>query len=124
MEKLYILFYSNCRKNDLNLLESILKMIKNKLTYYRKLRMGQFAEMELKLILDNEICRIANATNNIPHVIPVCYIYKNNKIFFSTDYNTKKYKNLVKNKIIFLVIDQYDKLNGNKGITLALYNIN
>ncbi len=86
--------------------------------YYRKLLMGQFSEMELKFILDNEICRIATVANSIPHVIPVCYIYKNDKIFFATDYKTKKYKNLVKNKVISLVIDHYDKLKGNKGIQI------
>jgi len=78
--------------------------------------MEQFSEMELKFIRDNEICRIATAINNIPHVIPVCYIYNNNKIVFATDYNTRKYKNLVNNKKISLVIDSYDKLNGNKGV--------
>ena len=78
--------------------------------------MRQFSESEMKFILDNELCRIATATKNIPHVIPVCYIYKNNKIFFATDYKTKKYKNLMKNKAVSLVIDQYDKVDGNKGI--------
>ena len=42
--------------------------------------MEPFSEIELKFILDNEICRIATAKNNIPHVVPVCYIYKNNNI--------------------------------------------
>ena len=78
--------------------------------------MRQFSESEMKFILDNELCGIATATNNIPHVIPVCYIYKNNKIFFATDYKTKKYQNLIKNKRISLIIDLYDKKNGNKGI--------
>ncbi|HET7642605.1 MAG TPA: pyridoxamine 5'-phosphate oxidase family protein [Nitrososphaeraceae archaeon] len=78
--------------------------------------MRQFSESEMKFILDNELCRIATTTNNIPHVIPVCYIYKNNKIFFATDYKTKKYNNLKKNKAVSLVIDQYDKSDGNKGI--------
>ena len=78
--------------------------------------MDPFSEIELKFILDNEICRIATARNNIPHVVPVCYIYKNNNFFFATDYKTKKYQNLMINKRISVIIDLYDKKNGNKGI--------
>lgn len=78
--------------------------------------MEPFSGKELKFILDNEVCRIATAKDNIPHVVPVCYIYKNNNIFFATDYKTKKYQNLIKNKRISLIIDLYDKKNGNKGI--------
>ena len=40
-----------------------------------------FSQKESKFIIDNEICRIATAKNNIPHVIPVCYIYNNGDIF-------------------------------------------
>jgi nitroimidazol reductase NimA-like FMN-containing flavoprotein (pyridoxamine 5'-phosphate oxidase superfamily) len=80
--------------------------------------MESFSEKELRFILDNEICRIATAKNNIPHVVPVCYIYKDNNIFFATDYKTKKYQNLTENKRISLIIDLYDKKNGNKGIRI------
>lgn len=80
--------------------------------------MESFSEKELRFILDNEICRIATAKNNIPHVVPVCYIYKDNNIFFATDYKTKKYRNLTENKRISLIIDLYDKKNGNKGIRI------
>src|ERR671920_246035 len=78
--------------------------------------MEPFSEIELKFILDNEICRIATAKNNIPHVVPVCYIYKNNNIIFATDYKTKKYQNLTKNNRISIIIDHYNKISGNKGI--------
>ena len=80
--------------------------------------MESFSEKELRFILDNEICRIATAKNNIPHVVPVCYIYKDNNIFFATDYKTKKYQNLTENKRISLIIDLYDKKNDNKGIRI------
>jgi uncharacterized protein len=78
--------------------------------------MEPFSGKELKFILDNEICRIATAKNNIPHVVPVCYTFIKNNIFFATDYKTKKYQNLMKNKRISVIIDLYDKKNGNKGI--------
>ena len=79
--------------------------------------MEPFSEIEWKFILDNEICRIATAKNNIPHVVPVCYIFKDNNIFFATDYKTKKYQNLMMNKRISVIIDHYDKKNGNNGIS-------
>jgi nitroimidazol reductase NimA-like FMN-containing flavoprotein (pyridoxamine 5'-phosphate oxidase superfamily) len=54
--------------------------------------MQPFSGIELKFILDNEISRIPTSKNNIPHVVPVCYIYKNNNIFFATNYKTKNIK--------------------------------
>lgn len=75
-----------------------------------------FSQKETKFIIDNEICRIATAKNNIPHVIPVCYIYNNGDIFFATDYTTQTFHNLKENNRISLIIDIYDKKEGNKGI--------
>ena len=75
-----------------------------------------FSQTESKFIIDNEICRIATAKNNIPHVIPVCYIYNNGDIFFATDYTTQTFHNLKENNRISLIIDIYDKKEGNKGI--------
>src|SRR5688572_27508707 len=86
--------------------------------------MQPFSETELKFILNNEICRIATSKNDIPHVVPVCYIFKDNNIFFATDYKTKKYQNLMMNKRISVIIDHYDKKNGNKGIKYALFTMN
>ncbi len=77
-----------------------------------------FSQKESKFIIDNEICRIATAKKNIPHVVPVCYIYKNGNIFFATDYITQTFHNLKNNIRISLIIDIYDKKNGNKGIYL------
>lgn len=81
--------------------------------------MDPFSGNELKFIIDNEICRIATCKNNVPHVVPVCYIYKNNNIIFATDYKTKKYNHLITNKRISILIDVFDKKNGNKGIHIA-----
>lgn len=75
-----------------------------------------FSQKETKFIIDNEICRIATAKNNIPHVIPVCYSYNNGDIFFATDYTTQTFHNLKENNRISLIIDIYNKKEGNKGI--------
>ena len=75
-----------------------------------------FSQKESKFIIDNEICRIATAKNNIPHVIPVCYIYDKRGIFFATDFTTQTFHNLKENNRVSLIIDIYDKKEGNKGI--------
>ncbi len=75
-----------------------------------------FSQKETKFIIDNEICRIATAKNNIPHVIPVCYSYNNGDIFFATDYTTQTFHNLKENNRISLIIDIYGQKEGNKGI--------
>jgi nitroimidazol reductase NimA-like FMN-containing flavoprotein (pyridoxamine 5'-phosphate oxidase superfamily) len=76
----------------------------------------KLSNKEIKFLQNNEICRIATSYNDIPHVVPVCYIFWNNCIFFATDYQTKKYKNILKNNRISIIIDVYDKTNGNKAL--------
>ena len=69
----------------------------------------KFSDKEIKFLLNNEVCRVATvSSDNIPHVVPVSYIIIDNLFFFATDYNTRKYKNLKKNKNVALVIDIYD----------------
>jgi len=59
----------------------------------------KFSDREIQFLLNNEVCRVATVSpSNIPHVVPVSYIFTYNLFFFATDYNTRKYKNLKKNK--------------------------
>jgi len=76
----------------------------------------KLSNKEIKFLQNNEICRVATSYNDIPHVVPVCYIFWKNCIFFATDYQTKKYKNILKNNRISIIIDVYDKTNGNKAL--------
>lgn len=78
-----------------------------------------FTLKELEFIKNNEICRIASSYNDKPHVVPVCYIYLNNFFYFATDYETKKYHNLVHNNNICLVIDEYDPIHGNRALVVS-----
>jgi nitroimidazol reductase NimA-like FMN-containing flavoprotein (pyridoxamine 5'-phosphate oxidase superfamily) len=72
----------------------------------------KFSDREIQFLLNNEVCRVATVSpGNIPHVVPVSYIFTDNLFFFATDYNTRKYKNLKKNKNVALVIDIYDSAN-------------
>ncbi len=72
-----------------------------------------FNHKELEFINKHEICRLATSYNDKPHVVPVCYIFMNNCFYIATDYNTKKFKNIRKNKNVSLIIDVYKP---NKGI--------
>jgi nitroimidazol reductase NimA-like FMN-containing flavoprotein (pyridoxamine 5'-phosphate oxidase superfamily) len=78
-----------------------------------------FTDSEIKFLQNNEVCRIATVSrDNIPHVVPVCYVFLDNLIFFATDYDTKKYRNLKNNKNVGLVVDDYHPLN-NKALAIT-----
>ncbi|MFN4336083.1 MAG: pyridoxamine 5'-phosphate oxidase family protein [Candidatus Nitrosocaldus sp.] len=67
----------------------------------------RFSTKELEFINKHEVCRLATCSDNKPHVVPVCYIFYNNHFYIATDYNTKKFRNIAKNRNISLVIDTY-----------------
>jgi nitroimidazol reductase NimA-like FMN-containing flavoprotein (pyridoxamine 5'-phosphate oxidase superfamily) len=75
-------------------------------------------QKERKFLLENETCRIATSHNDIPHVVPVAYIYDKGNVTFVTDYGTRKHKNLEVNKNISVVVDVYDPSGENKAIVL------
>ena len=64
-----------------------------------------FSKGEIKFLRSNEICRIATCDSNVPHVPPVSYIFERGKFYFPTNYKTRKYANLKKNKKISLLVD-------------------
>jgi uncharacterized protein len=79
---------------------------------------ASLTQKERKFLLENETCRIATSHNDIPHVVPVAYIYDRGNVIFVTDYGTRKYKNLEVNKNISVVVDVYDPSGENKAIVL------
>jgi uncharacterized protein len=78
----------------------------------------RFTKKEVSFLLANEICRVATSYNNIPHIVPVNYMYENNFLYFATDYNTRKYRNLQKNKKIAVTIDVYNTSLNNIGVVI------
>ena len=78
----------------------------------------KFTRKEISFLLENEICRVATSHNNIPHIVPVNYIYENNYRYFATDYATRKYHNLQKNKTIAVIIDVYDSSVDNRAVII------
>ena len=77
---------------------------------------ASLTQKERKFLLENETCRIATSHNDIPHVVPVAYIYDKGNVTFVTDYGTRKYKNLEVNKNISVVVDVYDLSGETKAI--------
>jgi uncharacterized protein len=69
--------------------------------------MLKFTIKESKFLEDNEVCRIATCTNDVPHIAPVTYYFEDGFFYFATDYNTKKYANLKKNDKIAISVDIY-----------------
>ena len=69
--------------------------------------MIEFTQKEIDFLEKNEACRIATSHNDVPHVTPVTFYYENGYFYIVTDYNTKKYSNLKKNKNVAIAIDVY-----------------
>jgi uncharacterized protein len=76
-----------------------------------------FDVKEREFLNHNECCRVATCHNNIPHVVPVSYVFEDNIFYFATDFETKKYQNLMRNDRIALVVDVYSS-TGNKAVCI------
>jgi nitroimidazol reductase NimA-like FMN-containing flavoprotein (pyridoxamine 5'-phosphate oxidase superfamily) len=81
-------------------------------------RPAKFNKKEEKFLLENEVCRVSTSHNNIPHITPVTYIYEKNFLFFATDYETRKYKNIKVNNKIAVAVDTYSSSVENKAVIM------
>jgi uncharacterized protein len=81
-------------------------------------KQAKFNKKEEKFLLENEVCRLSTSHNDIPHITPVTYIYEKNFLFFATDYETRKYKNIKLNNKIAVAIDTYSSSVENKAIII------
>ena len=72
---------------------------------------------EERFLKDNEVGRLATiCPDGMPHVVPVCYIYRSGALWVAMDYETKKYRNLKSNNKVALIVDSgYDS---NRGILI------
>lgn len=69
--------------------------------------MIKFTIKESDFLRENEGCRIATCTSDVPHIAPVTYYFEDGFFYFATDYDTKKYANLQKNNKIAISVDIY-----------------
>ncbi len=76
-----------------------------------------FSHKEIEFLQNMEECRVATSHDNTPHVKPVSYIYENETVLIATDYDTRMYKNLLKNPKAAVSIDIY-KNKGHKAVCL------
>ena len=54
----------------------------------------------------NELARLATSSaDGMPHVVPVSYVFKDAIFLIAVDYETKKYRNLLHNLKVALVVD-------------------
>jgi len=79
--------------------------------------MVSFSQKEIEFLQDMEECRVATSHDSMPHVKPASYIYENETILIATDYDTRMYKNLLKNPKAAVSIDIY-KNKGHKAVCL------
>ncbi len=79
--------------------------------------MISFSQKEIEFLQNMEECRVATSHDNTPHVKPVSYIYENETVLVATDYDTRMYKNLLKNCKAAVSIDIY-KNKGHKAVCL------
>ena len=57
----------------------------------------KFAREEERFLQENEVGRLATiCPDGMPHVVPVCYIYRSGALWVAVDYDSKKYRNLLK----------------------------
>jgi nitroimidazol reductase NimA-like FMN-containing flavoprotein (pyridoxamine 5'-phosphate oxidase superfamily) len=78
--------------------------------------MVRFSNSEVRFLEKNEIGRLATAlTTGMPHVVPVSYLYQDGIFWVAVDYDTKKYRNLLANDRVALVVDV---LNPNRGLLI------
>ena len=76
-----------------------------------------FTRAEIDFLKKNEACRLATCHDNIPHVVPVSYIFEDGVFYFATDLETRKFQNIKMNRRVALTIDIYNSM-GNSAVVV------
>jgi nitroimidazol reductase NimA-like FMN-containing flavoprotein (pyridoxamine 5'-phosphate oxidase superfamily) len=79
---------------------------------------ARFSKAEKRFLERNELCKVATSHNDMPHVTPVNFIFNGGAFYFATDYGSRKYRNLEKNKNVGLVVDIYESPMDNKAVVV------
>jgi nitroimidazol reductase NimA-like FMN-containing flavoprotein (pyridoxamine 5'-phosphate oxidase superfamily) len=74
-----------------------------------------FTRAEKEFLSANEACRVATCHDDIPHVVPISYVFQDGAFYFATDLETRKLENIRKNRRIALVVDEYSSV-GNRAV--------
>lgn len=79
--------------------------------------MVRFSRAEVDFLTQNEACRVATSHNDIPHVVPVSYVFEDGVFYFATDLETRKLENIKKNNKVALTVDVYSS-RGNRAVII------
>jgi len=65
----------------------------------------------VRAFLEGErVCRVATVgRDGMPHVVPVCHVLADGKVYFATDHESMKLKNLRRNPRLALAADLYSE---------------
>ncbi len=75
------------------------------------------SQKEIGFLQSLEEARLATCHDDIPHVKPVSCIFYKDTILIATDYETRTFRNIMKNPNTGIAIDQY-RSGGHKAICL------
>lgn len=80
----------------------------------------RFTRAEKEFLSRNEVCRVATCHDNIPHAVPVSYVFeeKDGSFYFATDLETRKLENIKKNNRVALAVDVYSSSVGNSAVCI------
>lgn len=73
--------------------------------------MLKFTKAETEFLLRNEACRVATCHDDIPHVVPVSYVFEDGFFYFAADLETRKLENIKKNGRVAVAVDVYGPSN-------------
>jgi len=64
----------------------------------------------LEILEDSQVCRIGFAVDNIPHIVPVNFGYKNNKVYIHSATEGSKIDMIAKNNYVCFEMELYDEV--------------
>lgn len=79
--------------------------------------MVRFTRGEIDFLRQNEACRVATCHDDIPHVVPVSYVFEDGVFYFATDVETRKLENISANNRVALSVDVYNP-KGNAAVCI------
>ena len=74
-----------------------------------------------KLVGRERVCRVATASGNggVPHVVPVCHVMADGKVYFGSERGARKVKNLRANPHAAVTVDLYSEdWSGLRGVMI------
>ena len=77
--------------------------------------MVRFTSGEVDFLTQNEACRLATCHDDIPHVVPVSYLFEDGVFYFAADLETRKLENIKANGRVALTVDIYSS-KGNRAV--------